>query len=364
MAAANFIPLTVYMTWLLLSKACNAVEPKTSRSFPAILVFGDSTIDPGNNNYILTLFRANFHPYGRDFPGQIPTGRFSNGKLVPDLLASRLGIKELVPAFLDPNLSDDDLRTGVSFGSAGSGYDDLTTTISGVIPVLKQIDLFENYIKKLKRIVGEEEAKKILGDGLTVVSAGTNDFIFNFYDIPRRSLEYNINGYQAFVQNRLQSFIQGLYQLGCRNMIVAGLPPIGCIPVQETLAFQDPKDRKCIQNQNSDSQNYNINLTKLLHDLQELLPGSKIHYIDIYNPMIDMINNPQKYGFIQTTKGCCGTGLGETGALCNPKTPTCEEPKKYLFWDSVHPTESAYSFICDNIVKQLGSYLIQNPSSP
>ena len=46
----------------------------------------------------------------------------------------------------------------------------------------------------------EEEAKKILSDGLTVVSVGTNDFLFNFYGIPRSSLEYNINGYQAFVQ--------------------------------------------------------------------------------------------------------------------------------------------------------------------
>ncbi|CAI9260993.1 unnamed protein product [Lactuca saligna] len=33
----------------------------------AILVFGDSTSDPGNNNYILTPFRGNFTPYGRDF---------------------------------------------------------------------------------------------------------------------------------------------------------------------------------------------------------------------------------------------------------------------------------------------------------
>ncbi|CAK9314602.1 unnamed protein product [Citrullus colocynthis] len=364
MAPANFIALAVHMIWLLLSKACNAVEPKTSRAFPAILIFGDSTVDAGNNNYILTLFKANYKPYGRDFPGQIPTGRFSNGKLVPDILASTLGIKELVPAFLDPKLSDDDLRTGVSFGSAGSGYDDLTTTRSGVIPVLKQIDLFENYIQRLERIVGKEEAKKILNGALTVVSAGTNDFLFNFYDIPSRSLEYNISGYQAFVQNRLQSFIKGLYQLGCRNMVVAGLPPIGCLPIQETLAFQDPKNRKCLENQNSDSQNYNHKLTKLLHDLQALLPGSKIHYIDIYNPLIDMIDHPKKYGFVQTTKGCCGTGLAETGPLCNPKTPTCEDPKKYLFWDSVHPTESTYYFVSNSILKQLGSYLIQNRSSP
>lgn len=208
MAPANFIALSVHIIWLLLSKACNAVEPKTSRVFSAILLFGDPTVDTGNNNYIPTLFKANFYPYGRDFPGQIATGRFSNGKLIPDILASTLGIKELFPAFLDPKLSDGDLRTGVSFGSAGSGYDDLTTTRSCVIPVLKQIDLFQNYIQRLERIVGEEVAKKILNGALAIVSAGSNDFILNFYDIHSRSLEFNISGYQAFVQNRLQSFIK------------------------------------------------------------------------------------------------------------------------------------------------------------
>ncbi|CAI9291191.1 unnamed protein product [Lactuca saligna] len=46
----------------------------------AILVFGDSTSDPGNNNYILTPFRGNFTPYGRDFANQKATMRCTNGK--------------------------------------------------------------------------------------------------------------------------------------------------------------------------------------------------------------------------------------------------------------------------------------------
>jgi len=40
--------------------------------------------------------------------------------------ASYLGLKELVPPYLDPNLSDKELVTGVSFASAGSGFDPLT----------------------------------------------------------------------------------------------------------------------------------------------------------------------------------------------------------------------------------------------
>lgn len=52
---------------------------------PAIITFGDSAVDVGNNNYIHTLFRADYPPYGRDFINHQPTGRFCNGKLATDI---------------------------------------------------------------------------------------------------------------------------------------------------------------------------------------------------------------------------------------------------------------------------------------
>lgn len=57
-----------------------------NNSISAIYVFGDSTVDPGNNNYVNTFFKSNFPPYGRDFVNHIPTGRFSNGRLVTDFI--------------------------------------------------------------------------------------------------------------------------------------------------------------------------------------------------------------------------------------------------------------------------------------
>lgn len=107
--------------------------------FLSILVFGDSTVDTGNNNYINTLAKGNHLPYGKDFPGHMPTGRFSNGKLVPDFIASMLNLKDTVPPFLDPNLSDEELLTGVSFASGGSGFDDFTTALTGAIAVANWI---------------------------------------------------------------------------------------------------------------------------------------------------------------------------------------------------------------------------------
>ena len=43
-------------------------------------------MDSGNNDYILTAAKSNFPPYGRDFPGHLPTGRFCNGRLGPDFI--------------------------------------------------------------------------------------------------------------------------------------------------------------------------------------------------------------------------------------------------------------------------------------
>lgn len=70
--------------------------------------------------------RAHANPYGRNFVGGNPTGRFSNGKILPDYLVAGLGIKELLPAYLDPNLQEHELITGVSFSSSGTGLDNLT----------------------------------------------------------------------------------------------------------------------------------------------------------------------------------------------------------------------------------------------
>lgn len=41
--------------------------------------------------------------------------------------AEELGIKELVPAYLDPNVNPNELATGVSFASGASGYDPETS---------------------------------------------------------------------------------------------------------------------------------------------------------------------------------------------------------------------------------------------
>ncbi|KAL6603438.1 hypothetical protein ACP70R_043799 [Stipagrostis hirtigluma subsp. patula] len=101
---------------------------------PAMYVFGDSTMDVGNNNYLPGDFpRANRPYYGVDFPVCTPTGRWSNGYTIADFVAKALGLKRSPPAYL--SLTPRTCRSivkgvrGVSYASAGAGILDSTVTL-------------------------------------------------------------------------------------------------------------------------------------------------------------------------------------------------------------------------------------------
>ncbi|XXG82247.1 hypothetical protein AAC387_Pa10g0235 [Persea americana] len=330
-----------------------------AHNISAIFAFGDSAIDPGNNNYIGTWFRADHSPYGHDFPSQVATGRFSNGKLMTDFLVSSLGIKDLLPAYLDPSITDHDLFTGVSFASAGSGFDDSTTVmVGGVSTMAKQVEYFEECLYRIANLVGKEAANRVVKDALFVISAGTNDLLGNFYDLPLKRLTTKItmSAYQDFLLDRLHSLIQILYSLGARKIVVAGLPPIGCLPLQMTgnILLPGSHMRVCVQQQNEDAVVYNSKLQTLLASIQASRPGTTIAYLDAYDALLNMIIIPEEYGLVESWRGCCGSGvLLEMGPKCNESTPICSDPSKFVFWDSIHPSQAANQQLAKLVLSSL-----------
>lgn len=55
------------------------------KQVPCLFLMGDSLFDNGNNNLLITQAKANYPPYGIDYPYG-PTGRFSNGRNIVDYL--------------------------------------------------------------------------------------------------------------------------------------------------------------------------------------------------------------------------------------------------------------------------------------
>ncbi|XP_009776385.1 GDSL esterase/lipase At5g45960-like isoform X3 [Nicotiana sylvestris] len=289
-----------------------------NNTISALFVFGDSTVDSGNNNYISTVIKCNFPPYGRDFLNHIPSGRFTNGRLVTDFAASYIGLKELVPPYLDPKLSLEELMTGVSFASAGSGFDPITAQLSGVIPLQKQLEYFKEYKRRLENAIGEERTKLLISKA-------------------------------AFLD---------LLAEGARLIGVVGVPPLGCLPVLITLNHHSPlQHRECIDSYSAVGKEYNWHLQNLLKIMR--IHGTQLVYGDIYNSLNDMIQNPNHYGFDDVSSGCCGSGLFEAAIFCNPNSIVCNNASEYIFWDAVHPTQATYYNlfrslrpIIDSVIKQ------------
>ncbi|XP_042036071.1 GDSL esterase/lipase EXL1-like [Salvia splendens] len=340
-----------FLLFLIVARMVGAViKLPRNITVPAVLMFGDSIVDTGNNNYYTTIAKCNFPPYGQDFMGGKPTGRFSNGKVPSDLIVEELGIKDLLPPYLDPSLNDEDLLTGVNFATGAAGWDPLTAELSSVKSLSDQLELFKGYTEKVKKIGGEQTLSKLFNESLVAVVTGSNDISNTYFITPFRRLHYDVPSYTDLLVSYASSFVQDLYRLGVRRIVVSSLPPVGCLPSQRTL--RGGLERKCVDEYNEAAELFNRKLSAELVSLNDQLSDALIFFIDIYTLPLDFIQNPQKYGFKVGDRGCCGSGTIEVTYICKDMK-TCENVGDYVFWDSFHPTERAYRILVNEFINQI-----------
>uniref|UniRef100_A0ACD5YEE2 Uncharacterized protein n=1 Tax=Avena sativa TaxID=4498 RepID=A0ACD5YEE2_AVESA len=311
--------------------------------FPALLAFGDSVADTGNNNYVRTIIRANFPPYGKDFPGHKATGRFSDGKVSVDFLASALGVKELLPPYLNKGLSLEELKTGVSFASAGSGYDNATCRTMSALTMERQLELFQEYKAKVGGTIPDK--------ALYIMVWGSNDIVehFTFAD------GLTAAQYSDIMVHRAISYVQSLANLGAKRIALTGAPPVGCVPSQRMIAGGIRK--QCATDRNQLAILFNRKAREEMAKLSAKLPGVTLVYIDLYGILADVVERHEQLGFKNSKDACCGyIGLA-AAVLCNFASPLCPDPSKYVFWDSYHPTEAAYKVIIDMVVEKYFKFM-------
>ncbi|KAI4389621.1 hypothetical protein MLD38_001827 [Melastoma candidum] len=354
-------PIVVLLMWSICTslsgpgKTTALIELPPNETVPGVIAFGDSIVDTGNNNALNTLIKCNFLPYGKDFDGGKPTGRFCDGKVPIDILGKEMGIKDSVPAYLDPNVTIQDLVTGVSFASGGSGFDPLTPKLVSVISLTDQLEHFKEYIGKLRAAIGDEQTNFTLGKSMFLLVAGSDDIANTYFTSGVRKFQYDMFSYTDMMAKSASKFLQDLYEFGARRIAVFGAPPIGCVPSQRTLS--GGALRACADDLNRVAQLFNTKLSSRIDSLNGQFPNSKMVYIDVYSPLLDLIQRPQSYGFQVSDKGCCGTGSIEVAVLCNQETSTCSNASGYVFWDSFHPTERAYeTLVIPLINKYLGKF--------
>ncbi|XP_016462205.1 GDSL lipase-like isoform X1 [Nicotiana tabacum] len=314
------------------------------KSQAALFVFGDSVFDPGNNNYINTItdFQANFRPYGESF-FKHPTGRFSDGRLIPDFIAEYAKLP-LIPSYFQ--IGKQHFVHGVNFASGGSGV--LVETLRGFVIDLKtQLKHFKKVAKLLKKKVGATESKRIISSAVYILSTGNNDFLIPV--LANSPIPYPEREYLQMIMGNLTSVLKGIYKKGGRKFVMFTAAPLGCVPIIRALNVQKGvKNGNCIEEEITNSAKmYNSALPKMLKQLEKQLPGFKFTIFNFFNVFAESIDNPTKYGFKTSKTACCGSGPFRGIFSCGGKRHVkeyelCKNVKDYLFFDSVHPTELAY----------------------
>ncbi|KAI9185264.1 hypothetical protein LWI28_005712 [Acer negundo] len=134
------------------------------------------------------------------------------------------------------------------------------------------MEYYKEYQATLRGYIGNAKANKVLGEALYLISIGTNDFLENYYILPKRSSEYSVED-QIFLAGIAEIFITELYQLGARKICISGLPPMGCLPLERTTNMFNGSD--CVEEYNDVAKDFNGQLQEMVMKLNKEHPGIK-----------------------------------------------------------------------------------------
>ncbi|XP_055811779.1 GDSL esterase/lipase At4g28780-like [Solanum dulcamara] len=322
----------------------------------AFFVFGDSLVDNGNNNYLATTARADSPPYGIDYPTHSPTGRFSNGLNLPDLISEKLGAEPTLP-YLDPALKGDKLLVGANFASAGIGIlNDTGIQFVNIIRIHDQLDLFQQYQQRVSGVIGAEQTKRLVNDALVLITLGGNDYVNNYFLTPisPRQIQYNIQDYSRVVITEYRNILTRLHDLGARRVLVTGTGPLGCVPAE--LAMWS-SNGECAKELQQAAKIFNSLLVQMTKRLNQQLSSDIFVAVNAMEMQNDFFTKPKEFGFVTSKIACCGQGPYNGLGLCTTASNLCTNRDEYAFWDAFHPTEKANKIIVKTILTGSDKYI-------
>ncbi|XP_061359404.1 GDSL esterase/lipase At1g71250-like [Gastrolobium bilobum] len=325
---------------LVLLLCWDGVAEVNSQKVPALFVFGDSLVDVGNNNFLNTVARANYYPYGIDFSGG-PTGRFCNGKCLIDFIGDLLGVPS-PPPFADPSTVGRTILNGVNYASAAAGIlDESGRTYGDRYTMSRQVLNFESTLNQYRTMMNATTLSQYLAKSIAVVVIGSNDYINNYLQPGFYGSSYNYTP-QAFGNLLVNSFVRqllALHSVGLRKFFLAGIGPLGCIPNQRASGLAPPG--RCVDNVNQMVGFFNEGLRSMVDQLNSNHPGAIFVYGNTYGVFGDVLNNPAAYSFNVIDRACCGIGMNRGQITCLPFQVPCAFRNQYVYWDAFHPTQSA-----------------------
>jgi phospholipase/lecithinase/hemolysin len=281
-------------------------------NYDRLVVFGDSLSDPGNA-YVLTgtALKPPYTALIPDYPYARGGHHLSDGATWIERLARKMKLRKSAgPALRVPgkfsNYAVD--RSRACTDSPSPSYIDLTTQVG---MFLTQFDVASDR-------------------SLYVVFAGGNDV---------RDALVNPDIGEMILGCALLSLsdnIQTLIAAGARTFLVPNVPNLGLVPA---VALQGPEAQQAATEVTFF---FNMQLDSILTDIESAYGGLVTFYrLDTFELLTrTSVEHPE----LNVTDPCIDVFNGTV----------CKNPKKYLFWDGVHPTRTGHKLIAEEAANVLG----------
>ncbi|XP_071695525.1 GDSL esterase/lipase At5g14450-like [Rutidosis leptorrhynchoides] len=356
--------MTFILIIFLLLAARVARSDSSTCNIPAIYNFGDSNSDTGG---IAAAFYPPGPPCGETFFKR-PVGRGSDGRLIIDFIAEKLGLLYL-SAYLDSIKAN--YTHGANFATGGATIRRVNESwfLNGVSPFSLdiQVEHFNQFKDRTTYLYNQakDESQRInlprpddFEKALYTIDIGQNDLAYVF-----RTL--GVEGSRVVIPDIISQFgasVQQLYWKGARSFWIHNTGPIGCLPVTHAKIHDPPSgyldDIGCVKGQNVIAMEFNKKLRVKVANLRSNLPEAMFIYVDMYSAKYQLISNAKNLGFEERFTICCGYHDLDEDVYCGNKgkingtevfAGSCKDPTKVISWDGVHYTDAANHWIATQI---------------
>ncbi|XP_043703088.1 GDSL esterase/lipase At5g03610-like isoform X2 [Telopea speciosissima] len=244
--------------------------------FSKLFVFGDSYADTGNiGKSVSSSWRP---PYGITFPGK-PAGRFSDGRILTDYIASFMGMKSPIP-YKGRKIGIKAARYGMNFAYGGTG---VFTTLTSEPNMTTQILYFQ-------RVVHDDRLYTYadIASSLALVSLAGNDYGAYY---ARGGSSQGLPAFIATVVNQLALNLKSIHDVGMKKIAVTALEPLGCLPQSTVMSSY----QQCNGSQNTAVNLHNILMQQAVAKLNNETKDSAFHILDLYGAFMSAFKRQGKH---------------------------------------------------------------------
>lgn len=291
----------------LLASCSDSTGPSQGALFKTMYVFGASLDDTGN----ACNASASACP-----PAPYATGRYSNGSLYVELLATKYG------ATVTPS------RTGgTNYAYAGARTGAITGTNQGVPNMVQQVATF------LATPNGGARGQALFVVNGATVGNDINDALTQSATNPQAPA--TIIG--SAVANMV-TMVNQLYAGGARHILVINSTDVGRTPLVRSFGAAAAAGATAFSTQ------FNTAFAAQLPTLRSSNSGLNLYLLDLGQLTTEVTAAPATFGFSNVTQAC---------VVASPPS-LCATPDTYFYWDSFHPTAAAGRLVSVRAIAAVG----------